>query len=193
MSMAGGWFFLMACEMFVLGNRDLRLPGLGSYLQTAANAGDTRARREGRCDCAYGPVDLAAGYRLGGKIQIRASRSSRVAPLSRAGFPARFEDSAACCAGLGPAHGGALGPVLCQPPAEETRRQPPGKYQEMDCTRSSHRPAARARICLRSDDGAGCHGHQDGGSQYFCRSKARRFFAWNSPCSWQRFGQFPPE
>jgi len=43
MSVAGGWFFLMACEMFVLGNRDLRLPGLGSYLQTAANAGDVRA------------------------------------------------------------------------------------------------------------------------------------------------------
>jgi NitT/TauT family transport system permease protein len=42
MSVAGGWFFLMACEMFVLGDRDLRLPGLGSYLQTAANAGDTR-------------------------------------------------------------------------------------------------------------------------------------------------------
>ncbi len=43
MSVAGGWFFLMACEMFVLGNRDLRLPGLGSYLQTAANLGDVRA------------------------------------------------------------------------------------------------------------------------------------------------------
>lgn len=43
MSVAGGWFFLMACEMFVLGNRDLRLPGLGSYLQTASNAGDTGA------------------------------------------------------------------------------------------------------------------------------------------------------
>ncbi len=43
MSVAGGWFFLMACEMFVLGDRDLRLPGLGSYLQTAANAGDTHA------------------------------------------------------------------------------------------------------------------------------------------------------
>jgi NitT/TauT family transport system permease protein len=43
MSVAGGWFFLMACEMFVLGNRDFRLPGLGSYLQTAAAAGDTRA------------------------------------------------------------------------------------------------------------------------------------------------------
>src|SRR6202451_4034669 len=43
MSVAGGWYFLMACGMFILGNRDLRLPGLGSYLQTAANAGDTRA------------------------------------------------------------------------------------------------------------------------------------------------------
>jgi NitT/TauT family transport system permease protein len=43
MSVAGGWFFLMACEMFVLGSRDFRLPGLGSYLQTAANAGDSRA------------------------------------------------------------------------------------------------------------------------------------------------------
>src|ERR1700757_3879289 len=41
MSVAGGWFFLMACEMFVLGPRDFRLPGLGSYLQTAASAGDT--------------------------------------------------------------------------------------------------------------------------------------------------------
>src|ERR1700678_4484555 len=41
-SVAGGWFFLMACEMFVLGDRDFRLPGLGSYLQTAASTGDTR-------------------------------------------------------------------------------------------------------------------------------------------------------
>ncbi|AEU36929.1 ABC transporter permease [Granulicella mallensis] len=42
-SVAGGWFFLMACEMFVLGTRDFRLPGLGSYLQTAASENDTRA------------------------------------------------------------------------------------------------------------------------------------------------------
>jgi NitT/TauT family transport system permease protein len=39
-SVAGGWFFLMACEMFVLGTRDFRLPGLGSYLQTAAGTGN---------------------------------------------------------------------------------------------------------------------------------------------------------
>jgi NitT/TauT family transport system permease protein len=43
MSVAGGWFFLMACEMFVLGKRDFRVPGLGSYLQTAASHGDTRS------------------------------------------------------------------------------------------------------------------------------------------------------
>ena len=42
-SVAGGWFFLMACEMFVLGSRDFRLPGLGSYLQTAASEGRTGA------------------------------------------------------------------------------------------------------------------------------------------------------
>src|SRR6202035_466178 len=42
-SVATAWFYLMACEMFVLGKRDFRLPGLGSYLQPAANAADTRA------------------------------------------------------------------------------------------------------------------------------------------------------
>src|SRR5579863_5475169 len=43
MSVAGGWFFLMVCEMFTLATRDFRLPGLGSYLQTAASAGDTKS------------------------------------------------------------------------------------------------------------------------------------------------------
>jgi len=42
-SVASAWFYLIACEMFVLGKRDFRLPGLGSYLQAAANAADTRA------------------------------------------------------------------------------------------------------------------------------------------------------
>jgi NitT/TauT family transport system permease protein len=46
-SVAGGWFFLMACEMFVLGKRDFRLPGLGSYLQTAASDGDIPAMIRG--------------------------------------------------------------------------------------------------------------------------------------------------
>jgi NitT/TauT family transport system permease protein len=43
MSWAGGWFFLMASEIFKVGRHDFRLPGLGSYLQTAASAGDIRA------------------------------------------------------------------------------------------------------------------------------------------------------
>ncbi len=43
MSWAGGWFFLMASEQLTLGNRSFQLPGLGSYLQAAANAGDTGA------------------------------------------------------------------------------------------------------------------------------------------------------
>lgn len=40
MSWAGGWFFLMAAETFRVGSRDFRLPGLGSYLQTAADQGN---------------------------------------------------------------------------------------------------------------------------------------------------------
>jgi NitT/TauT family transport system permease protein len=43
MSWAGGWFFLMASEQFSLGSRSFQLPGLGSYLQMAANKGDVAA------------------------------------------------------------------------------------------------------------------------------------------------------
>lgn len=43
MSWAGGWFFLMAAESFQVGTRDFRLPGLGSYLQTAASQGNIPA------------------------------------------------------------------------------------------------------------------------------------------------------
>lgn len=43
MSWAGGWFFLMAAEMFTVGERDFRLPGLGTYLQEAANQGNLQA------------------------------------------------------------------------------------------------------------------------------------------------------
>jgi NitT/TauT family transport system permease protein len=43
MSWAGGWFFLMAAEMFTVGQRDFRLPGLGAYLRAAADHGDLHA------------------------------------------------------------------------------------------------------------------------------------------------------
>ncbi len=40
MSWSGGWFFLMAAEIFHVGSHDFRLPGLGSYLKTAAAQGN---------------------------------------------------------------------------------------------------------------------------------------------------------
>ena len=42
-SWAGGWFFLMAAEIFSAGERNFRLPGLGMYLQEAANQGNLKA------------------------------------------------------------------------------------------------------------------------------------------------------
>jgi NitT/TauT family transport system permease protein len=43
MSWSGGWFFLMAAEIFHVGAYDFRLPGLGSYLKTAAAQGNLLA------------------------------------------------------------------------------------------------------------------------------------------------------
>ena len=43
MSMAGGWFFLTVNEAFTLGDRDFRLPGVGSYMAVAIEKGDRRA------------------------------------------------------------------------------------------------------------------------------------------------------
>jgi NitT/TauT family transport system permease protein len=43
MSMAGGWFFLTVTEAFTLGDRDFRLPGVGSYMSVAIEKGDKSA------------------------------------------------------------------------------------------------------------------------------------------------------
>ncbi|MBI3829085.1 MAG: ABC transporter permease subunit [Planctomycetes bacterium] len=43
MSMAGGWFFLMINEAFTLGDRDFRLPGIGSYMSVAVEQDDKSA------------------------------------------------------------------------------------------------------------------------------------------------------
>ena len=47
MSWAGGWFFLMAAEIFTVGQRDFRLPGIGGYLSEAARLGDLSAISQG--------------------------------------------------------------------------------------------------------------------------------------------------
>jgi NitT/TauT family transport system permease protein len=43
MSMAGGWFFLMINEAFKLGDKDYRLPGVGSYMSAAVENRDHAA------------------------------------------------------------------------------------------------------------------------------------------------------
>ncbi|MGL5822329.1 MAG: ABC transporter permease [Sarcina sp.] len=43
MSWAGGWFFLMTCEMFTMNGRTYALPGIGSYLQVAADNDNIKA------------------------------------------------------------------------------------------------------------------------------------------------------
>jgi len=42
-SVAGGWFALIFCETFTMGDRNFQLPGLGSYIQTATYTGDVHA------------------------------------------------------------------------------------------------------------------------------------------------------
>lgn len=43
MSLSGGWFFLMVCEAFTLGDQSYRLPGLGAYMAVAIQKGDNSA------------------------------------------------------------------------------------------------------------------------------------------------------
>src|ERR1700681_976922 len=43
MSIAGGWCLLTVTEAFTLGDRDFRLPGVGSYMAVAIEKGDKSA------------------------------------------------------------------------------------------------------------------------------------------------------
>jgi NitT/TauT family transport system permease protein len=43
MSMSGGWFFVVASEAVSVGDNTFKLPGIGSYVQMALDAGDIRA------------------------------------------------------------------------------------------------------------------------------------------------------
>src|SRR5580704_4743370 len=46
-SVAGGWFALIACEISPFANYTYQLPGIGSYLQVATNSGDYKALMSG--------------------------------------------------------------------------------------------------------------------------------------------------
>jgi NitT/TauT family transport system permease protein len=47
MSMAGGWFFITVIESIDIGQRHVRIPGLGSYMSKAIDAGDHGAMAAG--------------------------------------------------------------------------------------------------------------------------------------------------
>ncbi len=86
MSWAGGWFFLMAAEIFTVGARDFRLPGLGAYLSEAADSGRHAGhpaghRHAGGGDCDPGPVRLAAAAGLVGALQAGDGRERQPAHL----------------------------------------------------------------------------------------------------------------
>ena len=100
MSVAGGWFFLMACEMFVLGE-SRPSPSRPRLLSANRRQCGRHARhRLGTCgdDRSHRPdrsADLAARDCVGGKIQIRASGSRGTAALARSGSAEALESSAA--------------------------------------------------------------------------------------------------
>jgi NitT/TauT family transport system permease protein len=86
MSVAGGWFFLIAIESFTLGKRNFTLPGLGSYLGTAANKGDYLALTYGLLVllCVIIAIDLLLWRPLiawGEKFKFQL-QSSEMAPES---------------------------------------------------------------------------------------------------------------
>ncbi len=89
-SVASGWFFLMACEMFVLGNHDFRLPGLGIV---PADRG--RQRRYGRDS--LGPRRHDRRHRVDRSDRLAAA-DCLVRPLQvRAGGKLRHGDIAHSC------------------------------------------------------------------------------------------------
>ena len=81
MSMAGGWFFLMICETYRLGDDDFRRPGLGSYMQTCIRGRTVRLRgvgvaRHAADDCRARSTAVAAG----GGVVAKVSRRRRGRP-----------------------------------------------------------------------------------------------------------------
>jgi NitT/TauT family transport system permease protein len=103
MSVSAAWFYLMACEMFELGPRDFRLPGLGSYLQQAASDGNSRAIAWGLAamigvivlldQLLWRPVIAWADkFKMESVESVSAPRSAVLTMLRRSGLPTAIHD-----------------------------------------------------------------------------------------------------
>ena len=157
MSVAGGWFFLMACEMFVLGDRDFRLPGLGSYLQTAASAGDTQA-------ILWGVGTMIAVIVLLDQIVWRPviawAEKFKMEQVESADAPRSWFLNVHCSARADlrrlrkkthPALAGAAGVALRAPAPRRRGRRAASSVEGLDWPR--HRAGRRARRALRGHPG----------------------------------------
>ena len=197
MSVAGGWFFLMACEMFVLGNRDLRLPGLGSYLQTAANAGDTRAIVWGLAvmigvivlidQLIWRPVIAWAQ-----KFKFEQVEAAEDAAFAGPGPAEALEDSSLDRSSFHSAGAGARGFVFCQAAGARAARQSADRR-----TKWFTRVAAAAVLAgiayafvRMAALVARSAGRKFAASS---RAPARHFCAWSSRWCWPDSGRFPWE
>ncbi len=109
MSFGGGWFFVAQSEAISVLNKNIKLPGLGSYMAAAVEAGDTRAAVYAIVAMIVTIVVLdqlavAAAGRMGRKVQARADRrqgqsdivgAGSAAALVRAGMALRARRSRA--------------------------------------------------------------------------------------------------
>jgi len=100
-SVAGGWFFLISIESFELGDRDFRLPGLGSFLAYAAQAGNMQTLTAGVLTViavivltdffVWGPlIAWSDRYKYGSGSSQRAPQSPVLSMLNRSSTVRRF-------------------------------------------------------------------------------------------------------
>lgn len=144
MSVAGGWFFLISIESFTLGNRDFRLPGLGSFLAVAAEAADYRAIGAGLAVVVALVVAVdflvwrpliawSSKFNYGGGGGQASGRSAVLSGLRRSGLVRTARErvlgpawhSFVHLGSGGPAGAGAKSPTLAAVAAAATSRSPP--------------------------------------------------------------------
>jgi ABC-type nitrate/sulfonate/bicarbonate transport system permease component len=148
MSVAGGWFSLMVCEMFVLGNRDLRLPGLGSYsIQQRRDAIHRLGLdRDGRGHRSDRPDRLETHHSVERKIQIRTGGGFANTHLAHSELPTPFHPLIAYRPGFVCAGAGSVDAVF-RPSGCRSPSQPRKQAEPMDILDSRRGCRRRSDLC----------------------------------------------